>query len=421
MALPESSLAPTLPRPCLSSVLPPLILGTATFNTQYVADPTSMPYSSIISRALEQGINAFDTSPYYGPSETLLGAAISAIQPPPDRSSYLLITKAGRIAPAEFDYSPAWIRYSVCRSLERLRTPYLDLVYTHDVEFVSASEVVTAVRELRKLRDEGLVRFVGISGYPVPILCSLAETILRETGEPLDAVLSYSNFCVQSSVLGQEEVLGRMRAARVGVVLNASMLSMGLLTTRGADRGPMAVWHPAPLELQVACRNLATIAGEASQSLEAVAIRWALYNWGQIGAEFGSELGAEFSRSVGSGSDSGDGKGSRVGASVMGVSSVEELNQTCVVWQSVLADISTSRAVEEHHHHRQRHFRLQDGDKTQSQLVQAIVDRMRAALGSWSDYSWASPGTDFVNKRARPGQTPDDEIMVKYASLIRPE
>ncbi|KAI3529065.1 L-galactose dehydrogenase, partial [Colletotrichum filicis] len=42
------------------------------------------------------------------------------------------VTKAGRIAPTEFDYSPAWIRASVLRSLERLNTTYLDLVYTHD-------------------------------------------------------------------------------------------------------------------------------------------------------------------------------------------------------------------------------------------------------------------------------------------------
>ncbi|KLP12501.1 L-fucose dehydrogenase [Fusarium fujikuroi] len=174
----------------LSEVIPPLILGTATFNHQYHPDPTHMPYTDIVGRALAHNILGFDTSPYYGPSEILLGDALRKLTPPPPREDYFLITKAGRIAGDEFDYSPAWIRYSVCRSLERLGTQYLDLVYTHDVEFVSPEEVLAAVTELRRLRDQGLIRYVGISGYPVDTLASLAEMILRETGEPLDAVMS---------------------------------------------------------------------------------------------------------------------------------------------------------------------------------------------------------------------------------------
>ena len=143
----------------LHETIPPLILGTATFNTQYVHDPFNeeeLPALSIVSRALELGVSAFDTSPYYGPSEIILGNALShpSVTKKHPRSSYFLVTKAGRIAGNVFNYSPAWIRYSVCRSLERLHTPYLDLVYTHDVEFVSPGEVLGAVRELRRLREE---------------------------------------------------------------------------------------------------------------------------------------------------------------------------------------------------------------------------------------------------------------------------
>ena len=53
---------------------------------------------------------------------------------------------------------------------------------------VSAAEVLEAVRELRRIRDEArTVKYVGISGYPVDVLCDLAEMVLRETGQPLDA------------------------------------------------------------------------------------------------------------------------------------------------------------------------------------------------------------------------------------------
>ncbi len=46
------------------------------------------------------------------------------------------MTKCGRYGTTKFDYSPATIRESVTRSLERLKTDYLDTVYLHDIEFV---------------------------------------------------------------------------------------------------------------------------------------------------------------------------------------------------------------------------------------------------------------------------------------------
>ena len=47
------------------------------------------------------------------------------------------MTKCGRYGESDFDYSPATIRRSVQRSLERLHTSYLDVVYLHDTEFVA--------------------------------------------------------------------------------------------------------------------------------------------------------------------------------------------------------------------------------------------------------------------------------------------
>ncbi|KAL2759907.1 hypothetical protein ACRALDRAFT_2116077 [Sodiomyces alcalophilus JCM 7366] len=224
--------------PPLSAVIPPLVLGTATFNTQYHPSPDLDLSLPIVRHALARGIRAFDTSPYYGPSERLLGAALRTLShdPSPEalppRDSLFLITKAGRIAPSTFDYSPSHIAHSVRRSCARLATPYLDLVYCHDVEFVPPADVVSAVRELRRLRDaENRIRYVGISGYPLPVLADLAALILRETGEPVDAVQSYSHFCLQNDRLAHDDILRRFRDAGVAVVTNASMLSMGLLTS----------------------------------------------------------------------------------------------------------------------------------------------------------------------------------------------
>ncbi|KAI8310522.1 D-arabinose 1-dehydrogenase [Colletotrichum sp. SAR11_59] len=369
------------PRP-LSAVLPPLILGTATFNYQYVSDPSQMPSIEIVSRALSLGITAFDTSPYYGPSESILGAALRTLSPP--RESYFLVTKAGRIAPAEFDYSPSWIRASVLRSLERLNTSYLDLVYTHDAEFVSPDEVVAAVRELRRLRDEGLVRYVGICGYPVPVLCELAEKILRETGEPVDAVQSFSHFCVQNNTLGSDAILARFKDAGVNVVTNASMLSMGLLTTRGVDDGPMASWHPAPGPLRKLCKSLVAFAEGAGEKMEDVALYWAMANWARVGSAFGTELlPPTFTGPA------------RVGVSVMGVTSVKELEETWADFQAVLRDLSGTQAEGEKKEY-------QGSMVSRYEKIQRLVtEQMWPALGEWRNYSWASPDEGFVNQRAQ--------------------
>ncbi|KAI1192908.1 Aldo/keto reductase [Nemania serpens] len=396
--------APARPqaRPPLHEVIPPLVMGTATFNTQYVPDPFALPAASIISRALDLGVTAFDTSPYYGPSETILGEALThpSVTSRHARPSYFLVTKAGRVAGDEFDYSPAWIRYSIYRSLERLHTPYLDLVYTHDVEFVSPAEVLAAVRELRRLRDEErLIRYVGISGYPVATLCDLAAMILRETGEPLDAVLSYGHFTVQNTTLGSAGgAMRRFADAGVDVVLNASMLGMGLLTTRGADAGPMSSWHPSPEGLRQACQDLVPVAVDAGERLEVVAIRWALDQWSTIGAARGSRA-------------SGSPAGARVGVSVMGISNIAELEETCRVFGSVVEglepDSSDPAAMSRTQKSRERRVE-----------IQAVVEKMWAVLGTWKDYSWDSPGPGFVNTRkvADIGVTPDDGVLTRYKS-----
>ncbi|OTA56681.1 Aldo/keto reductase [Hypoxylon sp. EC38] len=383
----------------LHDSIPPLILGTATFNTQYVPNPFDLPAISIVSRALDLGVRAFDTSPYYGPSELILGDALAhpSITQNHPRSSYFLVTKAGRIAGDVFDYSPSWVRYSVLRSLERLHTSYLDLVYMHDVEFVSPAEVLTAVRELRRLRSEGVIRYVGISGYPVDKLCELAELVLRETGEPLDAVLSYGHYTIQNTTLGAE-AMSRFESAGVDVVLNASMLGMGLLTTRGADAGPMATWHPSPEGLRKACQDLVPVAVSMGEKLEVVAIRWALDNWSRVGASKGGrtpKLPA----------------GDRVGVSVMGISSVAELEETCRVFNSVIEGLEPETSDAEQT--RRRQWSLD-----RRQKIQGIVEKMWDVLAQWKNYSWNSPDPGFINARkpTELGVTPDDGILTKHAA-----
>ena len=325
----------------LSTDLPPLILGTATFNSQYNPDPYALPTTAIVHRALSSGIRAFDTSPYYGPAEKLLGRALSTsfARANYPRYTYRLLTKVGRIGASSFDYSRSWVRRSVRRSLSRLDTPYLDVVYCHDVEFVTPEEVLTAVRELRRIRDtEGTVRYVGISGYPVDVLCSLAELVLRETGEPLDAVMSYANFTIQNTRL-LTEGLPRLLAAGVDVVPNASPLGMGLLRREGVPIGSMGDFHPAPNGLRSAIHESSAWIDNQGEKLEVVAIRFALESWLRHGSSTGA-LGPPLAPSASSDpgflSATTMGVGEKLGVSVMGVSNLDELNETLRVWRSIV-------------------------------------------------------------------------------------
>ncbi|KAI9657810.1 MAG: hypothetical protein M1829_006876 [Trizodia sp. TS-e1964] len=356
----------TTPRPPLSDVLPPLICGTAAFNTQYNTDPTRLPTTAIVQRALSHGIRAFDTSPYYGPAESLLGTALSSPSLP--RASYHLLTKAGRISASEFNYSARWIRKSVQRSLARLHTPYLDLVFCHDVEFVSPADVLTAVAELRRLRDHGaLVRYVGISGYPVPVLCELAELVRRETGEPLDAVMSYANCTLQSSVL--PDAAQRLSEAGVSVVLNASPLGMGLLRRQGVPVGAGGDFHPAEEALRARCRAASAFCDARGERLEAVALRFALEAWVREGAGVGSSVAPAGVR--------------KLGVTVVGVSFLAELEEVVQEWREVLAGLEEGGEDAGGGRARSRARRAE---------VMALARGVRGVLGPWVGYAWPSPG-----------------------------
>ncbi|KAG8529938.1 uncharacterized protein KY384_005419 [Bacidia gigantensis] len=378
--------------PSLSDLLPPLICGSATFNDQYNPDPYKLPTTGIVHRALSLGVRAFDTSPYYGPAEELLGKALDTpfVYQNFPRRDYFLLTKVGRIAGSEFDYSPQWVRRSVKRSLESLRTNYLDVVYCHDAEFVTPGEVLKAVQELRRIRDTtGEVKYIGISGYPVTVLCELAEMILQRTGEPLDIVMSYANFTIQNTRL-KSVGLPRLEAAGVGVVPNASVLGMGLLRRMGVPIGAQGDFHPSPRHLRQVIARASDWCGVSENRIEKVAIRFAIENWMRDGSPVGSK------------GDSASGipwqrekvlpEAPKIGVSVIGVSSIEELDETMRVWRSILDGLDNGEhtAVESGRGTQDRDWSL----KRQKE-VQQLAQGIRQILGDYVDFAWQSPPLNF--------------------------
>ena len=159
-------------------------LGTAPLGDMF-GKAEHRDVEQIVAKALQAGINFFDTSPYYGDglAETRLGAALRR-----HRDEVLIGTKAGRYGTDRFDFTPRRIRASLEESLHRLRTDHVDIFQLHDIEFVELGPVLTdSYAELVRLRDQGKCRFIGMTGYPTAALGRAIEQT------DLDVVLSYGH------------------------------------------------------------------------------------------------------------------------------------------------------------------------------------------------------------------------------------
>jgi len=170
--------------------------------------------------ALDLGMNFIDTSPFYGRgmSEVLLGVALRGV--PRDR--YLLGSKLGRYDANHFDFSAKRVVESVDVSLHRMGVQHLDIMLCHDIEFVDMNQIVEeTLPALRKVQQQGKVRFVGVSGYPMKIFKYILDRA------PLDVMLSYNHYTLQNTMLA--DLVPYLKAKSVGV-MNAAPFSARLLT-----------------------------------------------------------------------------------------------------------------------------------------------------------------------------------------------
>jgi L-galactose dehydrogenase len=216
-----------------------------------------------VSTAIDLGVNFIDVAPYYGitRAETVLGKALQSIQ----REAYFLCTKVGRYGSQDFDFSAKRVVASVDESLERLNLEYVDIILCHDIEFGSLDQVVNeTIPALRRVQEMGKVRFVGISGLPLKIFRSVLDQI------DLDVVLSYCHYCLNDTTLA--DLVPYLNARRVGII-NASPLSMGLLT----ESGPPA-WHPASNKIKVACAAAARYCRDNGVDITQLALQFSLSN-----------------------------------------------------------------------------------------------------------------------------------------------
>ncbi|MBO5932919.1 MAG: aldo/keto reductase [Bacteroidaceae bacterium] len=219
--------------------------------------------------AIDCGMNFIDVSPYYGhyKAETVLGKALKQIP----RDKYYLSTKVGRYGKDgvnTWDYSAKRAVESVYESMERLNVEHIDLINVHDIEFANLEQVAKeTVPALVELREKGVVSYVGITDLQLENLKWVVENV--EEGS-IDSILNFCHNCLNDDKL--TDFLDFFEERGIGVI-NASPLSMGLLSQRGIPD-----WHPAPKPLVEACSKAAEFCTEQGYPIEKLAIQYSIQN-----------------------------------------------------------------------------------------------------------------------------------------------
>lgn len=235
-------------------------LGCAAFGNLY-APVSATVATETLHAAWGLGVRHFDTAPHYGlgRSERLVGLALRAL-PDAAASQALVSTKAGRLLESNPDYRPgdqdpegfvvpavlrrrwdftaAGLRRSLEESLERLGTEALDTLYLHDPDvFDLDAGIETALPALARMRDEGLVRRIGVGSNDEAAL----SRCVREAD--LDVVMCAGRYTLLEQ--SADSLLAQCLERGVGVVA-AGVYNSGALATDTFPEVVLYNYQPAP-------------------------------------------------------------------------------------------------------------------------------------------------------------------------------
>src|ERR1022692_3806318 len=174
----------------------------------------------LLNAVLDGGITLIDTSIDYGRSEELIGRYLAH-----RRGEDFLASKCGCLLgdpppgatpPFPHDYSAANFRAGVEQSLRRLGTDRLDLVQVHMSPSRAQMEAAETVGTLLSLRDEGKVRFIGMSGILPHLPDQIAMGVFDVFQIPYSAVQRENEELTPAAAAAGAGTLIRGGAARGG-------------------------------------------------------------------------------------------------------------------------------------------------------------------------------------------------------------
>jgi len=251
--------------------------------------------AAAVAQAWRSGIRYFDTAPHYGLglSERRLGAALAEYP----REQLVISTKVGRLIvrnerPTEFDtegfavpgdlrrqwdFSRDGVLRSVEASLKRLGTDYIDILYLHDPDVAeadggegAAGAAIEGAAALIELREQGIVRAVGIGSNDASAVASLFER------SDIDLAMLAGRY----TLLEQRGADAVFEAANGRSIVAVGVFNSGLLAN---DRpAPDATYNyaPAPAELLARANQLADVCEAHGVTLPQAAIAFPLRNPG---------------------------------------------------------------------------------------------------------------------------------------------
>jgi aryl-alcohol dehydrogenase-like predicted oxidoreductase len=262
-----------------------LAFGTASLGSDYgipapggFGRPAEAEAIALVRRALEGGINLFDTAPTYGHSEPILGRALQHMPDCYITTKVSMPRAAGGSTVGARDAEDA-IRRSLESSARTLHRETLDVVLMHNATADDLRQGMV-MAALLAAKQRGLVRYIGASVYGE----DNAEAVLEAGCFDVLQVAYNALDCRMAS-----RILPAAEALRVGVMARSALLK-GALT-------PKAMWLPDELApVRAAVERLTARTGQSWEALPSLAVRFCLSASGVstvlVGARTPAELDA---------------------------------------------------------------------------------------------------------------------------------
>jgi aryl-alcohol dehydrogenase-like predicted oxidoreductase len=260
-----------------------LCLGTMTFGEDWGWGASKEESQKIFDHYAEADGNFIDTSVNYtnGTSEKFLGEFTRS-----DRDHFVIATKFTLTIPDQTDPNQGGnsrknMRHSVERSLKRLQTDYIDLLYLHMWDFMTPVEEV--LRGLDDLVRQGKVNYIAISDTPAWIVAEAnARAELRGWSRFIGLQIPYS---LRSRAVERAEL--PMAKHWDMAVMPFGLLNGGTLTGKYTADNPDPKRYDVeelPEDLQVLIKELQAVADEIGRPPSQVAINWVRQQqeWAQL-------------------------------------------------------------------------------------------------------------------------------------------
>jgi diketogulonate reductase-like aldo/keto reductase len=190
----------TRPIPSTGEAIPVIGLGTWRAFDVGTDPPTRQPLREVLQLLLDGGGRMIDSSPMYGRAEAVTGDLLAELDARPRAFVATKVWTTGRDRGIE----------QMRRSAQLLRTEVIDLVQIHNLV-----DWRTHLATLRRMKEEGGIRYIGITHYTTGALPELARILVGEPG--IDFVqLGYS----LATRAAETELLRTAAARGVAVIVN---------------------------------------------------------------------------------------------------------------------------------------------------------------------------------------------------------